>query len=384
MWEMTEPKSFKFKSGTITIKVLSMAPEKFINLLWKNNIDIKNIVRENITTFYLDVSLKNYIKINNIAKRTNSKIVITKRKGIAFLLLKAKNRITFVMGIILFVCILYFLSTFIWNIDITTEKYIAPYEILEQLSAMGIKKGINSRFINVYETEKKMIKQNDNIMWVSVRINGSNLLVNVIERQSPPKISSDTSFCNLKSKCDAQIERIYTTAGTAIVKPNDIVKKGQILIKGEQGKEGSIYSVHASGEVIAKTNYEERGTVQVSGTKNIRTGSVITNQFIYLFGKRFYLNKNTIKFTKYDKIVDSKSFIKKEIYYETKNVSFTLDKNTAVTETANKLYTKIKLNLDKTVKILDKIVDYKVENNCLNVRVLVVAEENIATEDTTS
>ena len=381
MWEMIKHKLFKFKSGTITIKVLSIVPEKFINLLWKNNINIKNIVRENSTTFYLDVSLKNYNEINNIAKRTNSKIIITKRTGLSFLILKARSRMTFVLGIILFVGILYFLSTFIWNIDIKTEKYIAPYEILEQLSSMGIKRGTNSKFINVYETEKKMIKQNDNIMWVNVRINGSNLYVNVIERQSPPKITTDTSFCNLKSRCDAQIVRIYTTAGTALVKANDIVKTGQILVKGEQGKEGSIYSVHASGEVIAKTNYEESALVQVMGTKNIRTGNTVTNQFIYIFGKRFYLNKNTIKFSNYDKIVDSKSFIQKEVYYETKNISFTLDKDTAVTETANKLYNKIKLNLAKTVKIVDKIVDYKDENNNLNVRVLVVAEENIAIED---
>lgn len=384
MWEMNKHKLFKFKSGIITIKILSMVPEKFINLLWKNNINIKNIVRENATTFYLDVSLKNYNEITNIAKRTNSKIIITKRTGLSFLLLKAKNRMTFVVGIVIFVCILYILSTFIWNIDIKTEKYIAPYEILEQLNSMGIKRGTNSRLINVYETEKKMIKQNDNIMWVSVRINGSNLSVNVIERQSPPVISTDTSFCNLKSKCDAEIVRIYTTAGTALVKANDIVKKGQILVKGEQGKDGSIYSVHASGEVIAKTNYEESASVQVIGTKNIRTGSVITNQFIYIFGKRFYLNKNTIKFTNYDKIVDSKSFIQKEMYYKIKNVPFTLDKNTAITETANKLYDKIKLNLDKTVKIVDKIVDSKDENNNLTVRVLVVAEENIAVEDATN
>lgn len=42
------------------------------------------------------------------------------------------------------------------------------------------------------------------------------------------------------------------------------MKKGDILVKGEQGKEEATYPVHASAEVIARTFYEEKNKYQLN------------------------------------------------------------------------------------------------------------------------
>ena len=69
---------------------------------------------------------------------------------------------------------------------------------LEQnLLKIGIKPGESKSKINVYNIEQQLINNNDNIMWVRVRIQGSKLKVAVVERQAPPIIKHEEAPCNL-------------------------------------------------------------------------------------------------------------------------------------------------------------------------------------------
>ncbi|MTK11758.1 MAG: sporulation protein YqfD, partial [Clostridiaceae bacterium] len=279
----------KYKNGIITIEIQSLIPEKFVNLMWKNGVHIKNLRKENITTMIMDVNLRDYDKIEEIDKKTKTKIKIIKRRGFAFFLIKIKRRIALVLGIILFMVILYYLSTFVWNIEISVDHNLSPYEIRQQLSSFGIKPGINKRNINVYDIEEKLIKNNENIMWVRARVEGAKLKISAAERQSPPNIIAESSPCNLVARKDGEVIRVYTKAGTPVVKKGDMIRKGQVLVKGEQGKEGATYQVHAIGDVICRTFYEEIKQVKIDTVKRERTGNKIENIYLNIKGKNIYL-----------------------------------------------------------------------------------------------
>ena len=156
----------KYKKGTITMEIESLIPEKFLNLLWKNGIVIKNIKKVNITTMVLEIKLCDYGEISKIAKKTNTKIMITGRTGMSFFVMKMKRRYALFIGVILFGSIIYYLSTFIWTIEINTEHYISPYELRNQIKSFGITPGLRKKNIDVYEIENKITRSNDEIMWI--------------------------------------------------------------------------------------------------------------------------------------------------------------------------------------------------------------------------
>lgn len=370
----------KYRSGIITIEVQSLKPEKFVNLMWKNGVYIKNIKKLNIATLIMDINLNDYSRIEEIAKKTDSKIKIIGRRGISFLIIKVKKRIALAAGVLLFAAVIYYLSTFIWGIDISVDHNISPYEIRQQLRSFGIEPGINKKRLNVYEIEEKLIKNNDNIMWVRARIEGSKLKITAAERQSPPNIINEDTPCNLVARKDGEVIRVYTKAGTPVVKKGDMIRKGQILVKGEQGKEGSIYQVHAVGDVICRTFYEEVEQVQIDSVKKERTGNKLENIYISVRGENLYLKKSANNFAKYDKIEDNLFFVKKDTYYEIKETKVHGDVKKIVDDTSKRLYEKICANLDKSVKIIDKIVNYEADN-AYTVRVLVVSEENVASPE---
>ena len=368
----------KYKRGIITIEIQSHIPERFINLLWKNGIQIKNIRKKSITTMLMDLSLRDYSKVEEVAKITKTKIKVVGRKGFAFLLIKMRRRTALVGGVAVFVCMLYYLSGFIWKIDIHTENNLSPYEIRQQLNTFGIMPGIKKNKIDVYKLQENMIKSSENIMYFKARIEGARLYVTAVETVPPPKVNQEKSPSNLVAKKDGQIVRIFTTAGSPVVKKGDTVKKGQVVVKGEQGNEGSTYVVHAKGNVFAKTFYEEIKTVPVKGVKKERTGNAIENTYIKILGKKLYLKNSLNKFKSYDKIEENDNFINKEIYYEVKETRYDLNLEEIAKTTSDELYEKILQSLDKSVTIKDKKVDTQLEGDNYRVRVLIIAEEDIA------
>lgn len=370
----------EYNLGIIKIEIQSLMPEKFINLLWKNNVHIKNITKVNITTMTMDVNLKDYGKIEEVGKKTETRIKVVGRKGLSFFILRLGRQLTLCGGIVIFIFGLYFLSTFIWNIEISVDKTLTPYEVRQKLYSYGIRPGIPKKKINVYALEDKMSKDNDDIMWVRARIEGAKLKINVVQRVGPPTIEKAETEGNVVAKMDGEVIRVYTTAGTAAVKPGDIVKSGQVLIKGEQGKDGSTYTVHANGSVIAKTFYEHIREVPTKVVKNIRTGQKVENIFVHFMGQKIYLKKSLNKFTSYDKIEDNSKIFKKEVYFETKQQEFSFDAAKVVNDTIDEMYTSTIQNLDKSAKVVDKIQDVEKLNESVKIRVVFIVEQNIGIE----
>ena len=366
----------KYKKGVVTMEIQSLIPEKFINLLWKNGVVVKNIRKINITTVILEVKLSDYGEISKVAKRTGTRVKIVGRSGMSFFLIKLRSRVALLIGIILFGSIIYYLSTFVWNIEINTENYISPYELRNQIKGFGVIPGMRKKNIDVYDIESKILRSNDEIMWVKARIDGIKLKVDVIERQSPPIIVSNKTPCNLIASKDGIVSRVYTTDGTSIVKDGDSVQKGDILVNGEQGKEGSVYPVHAKGEVIARTFYEQINEVPITKETRVKTGNIISNFYIKLGNKKVYLKNSLNPYKTYDKIENNNKFVHKETYYEVKVKNIPAN----VTKTQDEIYFNILRKLDKSVKIINKIESVKKENDKYSIRVLVLAEENIAME----
>ncbi|MBV1819159.1 sporulation protein YqfD, partial [Bacteroidales bacterium MSK.15.36] len=96
--------------------------------------------------------------------------------------------------------------------------------------------------------------------------------------------------------------------------------------------------------------------------------------------KKIFLKKTMNKFKQYDKIEDNKGPITFETYYEVKENKINLDKDSLVGKVAKELEEKITLNFDKNVIVKDKIIEKNDYKDYIEVRLLIVAEENIAKE----
>ncbi|MEW8956085.1 sporulation protein YqfD [Clostridium sp.] len=370
------------KRGLITIEIQSLSPENFVNILWREGVRIKNATRLSRAHWVMDVDPLDYSKVKKLSKNYKIKIKILKTKGIISYLIMIKSKASLFIGGMIFLVLIYGYSLFIWDIDIETDKYVSPYEVRQHLSLEGIKPGMLKSRINVYDIEKRLMELDSRIMWARVRFEGSHFKIKIEERQNPPKLSQEEISGDMIAKMDGEILRVYTTSGTAAVEKGDIVKAGDVVIKSVQGKEGNTYETKAEGEVIAKTFYEDEEEILLRGVKRERTGNKAKSIYIELFGKKLYLKKGEDKFEKYDKIEESGKILKKTSYYEVKENNFELSEEEIIYKKSNEMEENIKKNLDKSSKVLDKIINKSIEGDTLTIKVVFVVEQNIAEKPT--
>lgn len=366
-----------FGKSYVKVKVDAVDAEKLLNYLMANNVMIKNIVRNNAFSISMDVEVSNYHYLVKGVKKLNGRIEIQSRKGPIYLGLKLRERKFMLVGIVIFAVILYYLSSFIWQIDIKTDRYLAPLEVRNILKGYGVECGTKKSKIDVKELERKLTDDVDEVMWIKVRIEGSRLTVEIVERQEPPEIVTKDMTGNVVASKPGVINTIYASSGTPIVKPGDIVSKGDILIKGQEGIEGKEYPVMAAGKAFATTFYEETETVSKTQTSVERTGRSASRYGVCIGGKTYYLKKPLNKFENYDKIERKWGIFIKETQYETEEKTCELDSD----KIANELQNKIVLNLDRACKVLDIKSEAEEDGENYNIRVLVTVEEDIAEEE---
>lgn len=368
----------KLKSGQITIEVSALMPEKILNALWNNEIYTCNIIKINLTTVRLTMFYKDYKEAEALIKKYKGKVKIVKTSGMIVLLMKMKRKFSLVIGAGLFFVVIYILSNYIWAIDIQTQRNLSPFEIRQQLTAIGVKPGLSKSQINVYELEKKMEDLNDQIMWIRVRIEGSTLKLVIKEKVNPPS-TEKTLFNQVVAKMDGEVKRVYTNSGNAAVVPGDIVKEGDDLILPIQGREGFEKEVKPSGTVIANTFYEKFMEVQISGEKLERTGEKDSDIYLNFSGKKIYLKKAINGFVYYDKIEEKNGFFNKIIYFEKKGKNVNLDRDSTVKEATEKLQSSLKKTLSNDANIIDsKVTVEDIKDGKILVKVIFTVEQDIA------
>ncbi|WP_160670849.1 sporulation protein YqfD [Clostridium sp. C8-1-8] len=369
----------RYSKGIINLEVKVLYPEKFINLLWRNGILAKNIQKLDISTITIEVELKNYNEVLDLAKKSKARIKVIGRKGIAFTLLRMKKKSTLIAGSVLFLAMLYYLSTYIWSIQVDTSRYVSPYEIRQQLGRLGIKPGVKKSLVDFRQLEKKLEDGNGEIMWVRARIEGSTLKVKIEEKINPPEIVKQANENDVVAKMDGEVVRVYTTSGTAAVNQRDLVKKGQVLIKGVQGKEGAEYKVEAAGKVFANTFYEKITDLQISGNVEEQTGNKQEAVYLEILGKKIYIKKPTKEFANYDKIENKGKIFNKIVYYEKSVKPIGDTKENIINNATNKLYDAIMKDIDKQGKFVKKMVNTEdIGEGKVRLKVAVVIEQNIA------
>ena len=374
----------KIKNGKILVEIKILNTEKLLNLFWTKNIRVYKVKKRDFATLILEIDYLNYAEVKEYVESLGGRINIIKSAGFVFFLGNIKKKLSLVIGGLMFLCIIYYLSTYIWAIEVDVQQNIPPFEIRKQLNSIGIKPGIAKNSIDVKEIEKKLENMSSEILWLRVRIEGSTLKVVIEEKINPPQEQS-YEYGNLVATMEGEVKRVYTFAGRAKVKSGQLVKVGDVVIEGIDGSEGGEYILPPRGIVIANTFYEKSMNVKVNGTTLKRSGEKDSDIYINIFGKKIYLKKAIKDFEHYDKIEVSGKMFNKVLYYERVEKDINLSEDDAIEKAVNDLEKSLLNELSRDAKIVDKLVDkeMKDEENML-INVVFVVEQNIVSEDTVS
>ncbi|WP_099467628.1 sporulation protein YqfD [Konateibacter massiliensis] len=299
----------RFIRGYLKIQVYGYSPERFINLCSNRNILIWGLENWN-NQYEMYLSVRDFKRLKPILKKTNTKLKIIKRHGLPFFLHKYRKRKMFFGGIILFSIILYILSLFIWDINISGNYSRTDDVILDFLSQNNIYHGMQKKQISCEEVEQMLRSEYDDIIWASAQIKGTRLLIRVQENTDVGTIMKDTTPSDIIAPKDCIITSIITRKGTPLVEKGSVVKKGDVLVSGrvdvynDSGEIADYQYYAADADIYAKTIEEYKGGFDLSFTEKNYTGNEKLRYYLKILNKKINIRNGKISYNEYDMITN--------------------------------------------------------------------------------
>lgn len=303
-------KILAFLKGSVILEAEGDFLERFLNICSNRGIFLGDIERINGQKIKAEIGIKGFCEIRPIAKKTRTRVRIKKRAGLPFLLHRYRKRRFAIVGIAVFFVILGYLSTHIMGIDIIGNQRLNASQIENGLKEFGVYRGAALSSVDRKLVQNKMMTKFDDIAWVGINIKGSRVYIEVKERLDTKRTVDKDIPCNLVASRDGQITGLEVVSGQTMVKMNDMVEKGDLLVSGamDSGVVGIRYA-HADGEVFARTIYKKSKKYPLEFVEKNYTGNAKKRYSVTLFGKeiRLFLN-NKLPFEYSDPKEEKKTY----------------------------------------------------------------------------
>lgn len=253
--------------GYVKIKVYGYSPERFLNLCSSRQIliwDLKNTG----DAYEMYMSVQGFLKLQPIVRKTKTRVRIVKRSGFPFFMHKYRKRKIFFAGLFLCAVFIYILSLFIWDIRFEGNSVRTTETLMEFMEKNQLHHGMLKSKIDCDKVEAALRNEFDDIIWASVEIKGTRLIVYVQEslkvEETGENIGEEpTDLCTEK---DGTIERIITRAGTPLVSAGSPVSAGAVLVQGRMeilGDDGAVVNYQycaADADIYLRTAYDYQDT----------------------------------------------------------------------------------------------------------------------------
>lgn len=302
-------KFFKFLKGYVIIKLYGHDTERFINICIRRGIELGAVKRCEDGCVRTCVKKSDFALLRPVAYKTHTRVRIAKKAGLYNILGRYGKRYALILGALISAAFFYISSQYIWTVEINGLEN-ADYETLAaSLGSSGVYSGARKKNLpDGTEIKNRILRENKDIAWVWVYIEGAKARVEIYEKIIPPAVTDRNEPCDIIAACDGYIKTMTVKNGKALFKEGDTVSAGDVLISGtvpvfNEGEEERYMQVHAMGTVEAYTTHSASGKYSTYYESKRPTGRVKKLYSAEIFGKQFKLFKNeSISYENYDRI----------------------------------------------------------------------------------
>lgn len=191
-------------------------------------------------------------RLREMAERSGWRFSVGTRQGAGRLLTRIRRHLALLSALLLGSFALIGASRVMWRVEIENAGVYAA-DLPAYLQALGITPPIPKERVDIGELRDLLEWRYPETAWVECGWRGMTLLIRVVDgvTAGQPLIASGAG--DVVASRDGIVRSIRTKAGTPLVKPGDIVRKGQTLIRGEERTaDGQTRAVLARGVVMAR------------------------------------------------------------------------------------------------------------------------------------
>lgn len=255
-------------------------------LLWRIRRETEEEPEDGSDVYTLRTSLSCAERLLTSAEEAGIAAEVLRARGLPFLLARYRKRPGLLVGMLAGLFLLFFGELFVWKVTVNGNTLLTDREIIDALEDYGIGVGSYIPGIPVLRAQNDFLLTYRDISSIAINVKGTHIQVEVLERTHAPEIDPNDGLCNLVASEDGIVLSVDVAAGTALVKPGDVVTEGQILVSSYTVDGRGIYRLHhARGSVKAQVYVDCSFVIPLERTVKHYTGRVEKKTTLTLLGK---------------------------------------------------------------------------------------------------
>jgi len=272
----------------VIVRVRCLIPEKLIDRATSQGarFDDVQLAEENALIVHCDAQSARLLL--SLCRRFNLEARVIRLRGFSALRRFVRQRATIALGIACAVALSAFFLTRLWIVDIAFTGELAtsgdPAALYRQLESLGVRPGID-RSIDTGLLAQNLLAQTERYSYANARLQGVRLLVEAAPEAPAPAIYDVNVARDLVCAREGIVVSVVVRSGIPCVKPGDAVRRGQVLIRGEeQASKEQTRPIGALGEVIVRSWFSGEARLPLTQTKTVDTGRRSTGARLVLLG----------------------------------------------------------------------------------------------------
>ena len=301
-------KIYNHLRGSLQIDIYGAAIERFLNICAIHGISFWDVQCVDAAHFTAWVSVGGYFALRPYARNTGCKVRQRRKRGVPFVVKKLTGRWALCLGLLICTASLWWLSLFVWTIEVRGCEKLSQQDVLALLASEGLKTGAKRSAFQMRELQNNVMLKTDKLSYFTVNFQGTHAIIQVWERRNQEMKPEKQAPCNIVSGLTGIVTDLRVRTGTANVKVGDTLQPGDLIASGvivNENDETQVTLLHADAEADLRTWYTAQTVVPAELQILVSDGVVENSSSIQLGQRRFPLGiieKNG--FSWYDKQIN--------------------------------------------------------------------------------
>lgn len=226
----------------------------------------------------LGIGLGDFREFYPICRQHGVKIRFIEKDGLPFFAQRCMRRKGMMAGVVLFLMLVYGLSSLIWQVSVAGSDEEAQTAVLQAARESGLYLGAWKQSLgDLQAIQNEILHKDPSLIWVGVQVEGSKAKLEVVKKIPNVAKANETPH-NLVAAKPGVIRYVYATRGQSLVKPGQFVRPGQIMISGDLG--AGAREVPAEGKVLAEVWYTSKVEMPLKVTQSALTGASVNRDYL--------------------------------------------------------------------------------------------------------
>jgi len=274
--------------GEVTVRVRCLMPEKLIDRATAQGARFEDVRLSEDNTLVVCCDAVSARTLLTLCRRFALEAAVIRLGGTSALRRFARRRGTLAVGIACAVALSAFFLSRLWFVDIafTGERAALgdPAALSRSLGDMGIRPGI-PRNIDTAPLSQAVLARGGNYSYVGARLQVVRLLVEAVPEAPVPALYDVEAARDLVCGREGIVVSAVVRSGALCVKPGDAVRRGQVLIRGEElATKEETRPIAALGEVIVRSWFTGEARLPLTQARTVDTGRRSTGARLAVLG----------------------------------------------------------------------------------------------------